>query len=181
MIARLCMGVRDYPRRLYVENAALWHQQPKFPPSHFVDSRIYTDEQLFNEEREKIFNKCWIIACHESEVPNAFDYRTFSHPGGTPLIVVRGEDKQVRSFYNVCPHRGNSTALRSRRQCQTHHVYLPRLVVRHEGELRRHNAGGTGISKALLQDRLGPARGTRGGWIRWIRFGRTSMNKTHAL
>ena len=51
------------------KNAALWHQQPKFPSSHFVDSRIYTDERLFNEEREKIFNKCWIIACHESEVP----------------------------------------------------------------------------------------------------------------
>ena len=90
------------------KNATQWHQQPKFPPSHFVDSRIYTDEQLFVEEREKIFNKCWIIACHESEVPNAYDYRTFYHPGGTPLFVVRGEDMQVRSFYNVCPHRGNT-------------------------------------------------------------------------
>ena len=90
------------------KSSTQWHQQPKFPQSHFVDSRIYTDEQLFAEEREKIFNKCWIIACHESEVPNAYDYRTFYHPGGTPLIVVRGEDMRVRSFYNVCPHRGNT-------------------------------------------------------------------------
>ena len=44
------------------KNASQWNQQPKFPPSHFVDSRIYTDAQLFNEEREKIFNHCWIIA-----------------------------------------------------------------------------------------------------------------------
>ena len=90
------------------KNASQWSKQPNFPPSHFVDSRIYTDETIFQEEREKIFNKCWIIACHESEVPAAYDYRTFHHPGGTPLIMVRGEDMQVRSFYNVCPHRGNT-------------------------------------------------------------------------
>jgi methanesulfonate monooxygenase subunit alpha len=89
-------------------NANQWLQKPKFPQSHFVDSRIYSDETIFREEQEKIFNKSWIIACHESEVQNAFDYRTFSHPGGIPLIVVRGEDMQVRTFYNVCPHRGNT-------------------------------------------------------------------------
>jgi methanesulfonate monooxygenase large subunit len=88
--------------------AQQWTQKPKFPPTHYVDTRIYTDEQIFREEQEKIFNKCWIIACHESEIPNAYDYRTFSHPGGPPLIVVRGEDMKVRSFYNICPHRGNT-------------------------------------------------------------------------
>ena len=25
-----------------------------------------------------------------------------------PLIIVRGEDMKVRSFYNICPHRGNT-------------------------------------------------------------------------
>ena len=83
-------------------NSAEWLKTPSFPNSHFVDSRIYTDEGLFKEEQEKIFNKSWIIACHESELVNAFDYRTFSHPGGAPLIIVRGEDMQVRSFYNIC-------------------------------------------------------------------------------
>ncbi len=85
-----------------------WHTKPNFPDTHYVDTRIYTDEQLFREEQEKIFNKTWIIACHESEVPNAFDYRTFHHPGGAELFVIRGEDMKVRSFYNICPHRGNT-------------------------------------------------------------------------
>ena len=70
-------------------NAAQWLQQPKLPRSHFVDSRIYTDEMIFREEQQKVFDKSWIIACHESEIPSSFDYRTFQHPGGTPLIVVR--------------------------------------------------------------------------------------------
>jgi len=89
-------------------NANQWLQKPKFPQSHFVDSRVYSDETIFREEQEKIFKPSWIIACHESELPNAFDYRTFTHPSSVPLIVVRGEDGQVRSFYNVCPHRGNT-------------------------------------------------------------------------
>jgi methanesulfonate monooxygenase large subunit len=89
-------------------NAIEWYAKPKFPDTHYVDTRIYTDDALFREEQTKIFGKCWIIACHESELPNAFDYRTFQHPAGVPLIVVRGDDMKVRSFYNICPHRGNT-------------------------------------------------------------------------
>ncbi|MFN2348287.1 MAG: aromatic ring-hydroxylating dioxygenase subunit alpha [Thioalkalivibrio sp.] len=85
-----------------------WAETPNLPNTHYVDTRIYTDEQIFREEQVQIFNKTWFIACHESEVPNAFDYRTFRHPGGANLIISRGEDKQVRAFYNVCPHRGNT-------------------------------------------------------------------------
>lgn len=89
-------------------NESQWQQPPKLPNTHYVDSRIYTDEEIFREEQEKIFNHTWIIACHESEVPNAYDYRTFQHPGGEPLIIVRGDDGKVRGFYNICPHRGNT-------------------------------------------------------------------------
>ena len=89
-------------------NAVQWQERPGFPDTHYVSTEIYTDEALFKEEQAKIFNKCWIIACHESELVNAYDYRTFNHPGGSPLIVVRGEDMKVRSFYNICPHRGNT-------------------------------------------------------------------------
>ncbi len=89
-------------------NAASWGRKPPFPASHFVHTGVYTDEALFREEQARIFNKCWIVACHESELAQPYDYRTFSHPGGSPLIVVRGADGTVRSFYNICPHRGNT-------------------------------------------------------------------------
>ncbi len=89
-------------------NATQWIQRPRFPNSHYVDTRLYTDEQLFREEQQKIFDSVWIIACHESEIPNAYDYRTFQHPAGKNLIVMRGDDGRVRSFYNICPHRGNT-------------------------------------------------------------------------
>ena len=85
-----------------------WGAGPKLPATHYVNSRIYTEEAIHREEIEKIFNKVWLIACHESEVPNPFDYRTFLHPSGRSLIVIRGEDGAVRSFYNTCSHRGNT-------------------------------------------------------------------------
>ena len=89
-------------------NSMQWHTKPNLPESHYVDTAIYTSEEIFREEQEKIFNKVWIIACHESEIPNAYDYRTFHHPGGENLIIIRGDDQKIRAFYNICPHRGNT-------------------------------------------------------------------------
>ncbi|MDE2157884.1 MAG: Rieske (2Fe-2S) protein, partial [Burkholderiales bacterium] len=88
-------------------NSIEWKERPPFPQTHYVNTEIYTSEQIFREEQAKIFGKCWIIACHESELPGAYDFRTFNHPSGVPLIVIRGEDGAVRTFYNICPHRGN--------------------------------------------------------------------------
>jgi methanesulfonate monooxygenase large subunit len=83
------------------------NETPSFPNTHFVDTRVYTDPTLFREEQVNIFAKTWIIACHESELPSPFDYRTFRHPAGPELVVLRGDDGAVRAFYNICPHRGN--------------------------------------------------------------------------
>ena len=92
-------------------NAAEWSQRPSLAPTHYVDPRIYTDEALFVEEREKIFKKVWSVVCHESEVPNAYDYRRSQHMSGKELLVVRGKDMKICTFYNHCSHRGNLLAM----------------------------------------------------------------------
>lgn len=89
-------------------SAAQWTEKPRLPTSHFVDPAVYTDPEIFAQERAKIFSKTWFLACHESELPEKYDYRTFAHPAGKNLAIVRGEDLKVRAFYNVCPHRGNT-------------------------------------------------------------------------
>jgi methanesulfonate monooxygenase large subunit len=89
-------------------SASAWDSRPSLPSTHFVDPRIYTDAEIFRDEQEKIFAKTWVIACHESEVPEVYDFRTYTHPANKNLIVVRGDDNQIRAFYNVCPHRGNT-------------------------------------------------------------------------
>ena len=52
------------------------HTQSLAEPSiEYVDSRIYSDWRIFNQEQEKIFKKCWIPLCHESELENHLDFK----------------------------------------------------------------------------------------------------------
>ena len=72
----------------------------------YVDSRIYSDRKIFEDEFEKIWKKVWLATVHESELPEALDFRTMTL-AREPIIIVRGSDKKVRALLNVCPHRGN--------------------------------------------------------------------------
>jgi methanesulfonate monooxygenase large subunit len=85
-----------------------WEKRPPLPTTHYVHAAIYEDPQIFREEQDKIWGHAWYLACHESEVPEPNSYRTYAHPAGKNLIIARGEDGKVRTFYNVCPHRGNT-------------------------------------------------------------------------
>ncbi len=87
-------------------NHAQWTATPNLQPGEWVDSRIYSDQRIFEEELEKIWKRTWIPVCHESELKNAYDFRTMTI-AREPVIVVRGKDLKVRAFLNVCPHRGN--------------------------------------------------------------------------
>lgn len=82
-----------------------WRVPPDLPRTHYLDNRIYTDPEIFTLERERIFARTWKFVCHESEIPETGDYRTCS-VADIPLIVLRAADGEIRSFYNVCPHRG---------------------------------------------------------------------------
>ena len=72
-----------------------------------VNRQAFTDENILNEERDKIFNSCWLYAGHESEFneENTFVSRKV---GGRPIILTRAEDNQIRAFFNACSHRGNT-------------------------------------------------------------------------
>lgn len=86
-------------------NAKTWNAPPELPATHYTRGEIYRDETIFAEEQERIFKKVWRLACHESEVSKAGDFRTLEH-AGLPLVVIRGNDGQIRTFVNVCSHRG---------------------------------------------------------------------------
>ncbi len=70
-----------------------------------VHRSAMTSDELFQRERELIFNRCWIYLGHESEVEEPGDYRRRT-VAGRPLFFARGKDCQVRVFLNTCPHRG---------------------------------------------------------------------------
>ena len=70
-----------------------------------VHRSCYTDDEIFEAEIDHIFEKTWIYAGHESQIPNVGDYATFLI-GKQPMILTRAEDQTFHVVYNRCPHRG---------------------------------------------------------------------------
>ncbi len=71
-----------------------------------VDAARFYCTHYMQKEREHLWLKVWQIAGVESDIPEAGDYFVYTilHE---QILVVRQQDRSVRAFYNVCPHRGN--------------------------------------------------------------------------
>ncbi|MFB4213967.1 aromatic ring-hydroxylating dioxygenase subunit alpha [Shouchella sp. JSM 1781072] len=70
-----------------------------------VHRSVFTDKEILAHERAEIFSKCWLFIGHETEVPNAGDYKR-KKVGGRNLVLVHSHDGEIRALYNTCPHRG---------------------------------------------------------------------------
>lgn len=78
---------------------------PDAVPVPPLPSGRYHDQRLFDLERDRVWQRSWLFAAHVSQVPQPGDYTTFDR-SGAPIVVVRGEDGEIRAFYNSCRHRG---------------------------------------------------------------------------
>ncbi|MCU0269961.1 MAG: Rieske 2Fe-2S domain-containing protein [Acidimicrobiales bacterium] len=78
---------------------------PDAVPVPPIPAARYRDPHLFDLEREHVWRRTWLFAAHESELREPGDYVTFGR-SGAPLVVVRGQDGEIRAFYNSCRHRG---------------------------------------------------------------------------
>jgi len=74
-----------------------------------VHSRVYTDPRVFDDEMDRIFHRGWVFVGHASEIPKPGDYRLAS-VGRYPIIMVRGDDGQVKLLSNRCRHRAPDRA-----------------------------------------------------------------------
>lgn len=72
-----------------------------------LDRRIFSDDEIFELEMERIFGKAWLFLCHESQIPVQGDFFE-SVMGRDNVLVVRQKDGSVRAFINSCTHRGNA-------------------------------------------------------------------------
>ena len=71
-----------------------------------LPNRFYTTREDFLLERERIFSSMWTcigFASDTAEPGDAFPLEFME----LPLLILRGEDGQLRVFHNVCPHRGH--------------------------------------------------------------------------
>ena len=91
-----------------------------------VHSRVYTDQQIFEDEMERVFHRGWVFVGHASEIPEPGDYR-LALVGRYPIIMVRGDDGEVRLLSNRCRHRANTVCQIERGNARLLPLRLSRL------------------------------------------------------
>lgn len=72
-----------------------------------VARAIFSDEDIFNAEIDRIFGRAWLFLCHESQLPEPGDFFE-SIMGRDNVLVVRQKDGSLKAFLNSCTHRGNA-------------------------------------------------------------------------
>jgi Rieske 2Fe-2S family protein len=78
-----------------------------------LDQRFYTDPAIFELELERIITRNWILAGHQSELPEPGDFKVLN-VANESAIIVRGSDETLKGFANVCRHRGSLVCLESK-------------------------------------------------------------------
>src|SRR4051794_20353694 len=74
-------------------------QQVAFGPEQ------YRDPEIARRERDLVFGRVPSIVAHSSELPEPNDFITLQMPRNK-VIVVRQKDGSVKTFVNLCRHRG---------------------------------------------------------------------------
>lgn len=67
---------------------------------------LYHDPEFFAAERQRFLRAAPQVVCHESEIATPGEWRSLDYLGES-IIVIRGDDGEVRAFTNVCRHRGS--------------------------------------------------------------------------
>ena len=87
-----------------------YEAERKSPPEGFpafgdIPAGRYTDPNFLALEREHMWKRAWLYACHADEIPEGGSWKLVRNTG-SPVIVLRDLDGTFRAFYNTCQHRG---------------------------------------------------------------------------
>ena len=66
---------------------------------------VYTSDEFFKFEVDALFGHDWLCVGRASQIPEPGDFYV-TEIVGEPLIVIRGQDHEVRVLSAVCQHRG---------------------------------------------------------------------------
>lgn len=78
--------------------------EPELAGTPITTERYYCREWM-QREWGAIWTKTWQIGCLAREIQKPGDYVT-TELGRESILMVMGQDKTIRAFYNVCQHRG---------------------------------------------------------------------------
>lgn len=85
-------------------DTVLDHASRPLEESAALPGEWYTNEALYQLEVERIFKKDWIYVARADELAKPGDWLS-AEIAGEALMLVRGEDGEIRAMSRVCPHR----------------------------------------------------------------------------
>jgi choline monooxygenase len=91
-----------------------WLQVEPLERSRALAAALYCDPAVLAFEQRAVFGRTWQLAASADALSGAGDHAVTEF-GATPVILVRGEDQQLRAFHNVCRHRAGPLALKDGR------------------------------------------------------------------
>lgn len=125
---------------------------------------MFTQPELFDLEMEFIFEKVWIYACHESEIPNNHDFLTVQI-GRQPIIISRDGKGELHAMVNACEHRGATLTRVAKGNQSTFTCPFHAWCYKSDGRLVKVKASGEYCddfdksSRGLKQGRISSYRG----------------------
>jgi len=87
------------------EVADLRNRAPNWTPQPTLSGTDYVSDEVYEDERQRIWFGDWICVGRAEEIPNRGDY-VVKDVAGESIFLTRNEEGEVRAFYNVCSHRG---------------------------------------------------------------------------
>lgn len=73
------------------------------------DLSIYTDPEVAQQERERIFQRIPMMAAHSNQIPEPGSFISLQL-NSSNVLLTRKQDGSVGAFLNICRHRGTRLA-----------------------------------------------------------------------
>jgi len=100
-----------------------------------IPSSWYTDNRIFELEKEQVFSQSWQVAARADQLTKAGDYVT-TDIADEPIVVVRGSDNQIRAFFNACRHHAAAVMTEPQGNCAQMRCPYHGWTYSLEGELK---------------------------------------------
>jgi phenylpropionate dioxygenase-like ring-hydroxylating dioxygenase large terminal subunit len=82
-------------------SADVWEDGLTLPAEYYLDPKHFDADEAFLAEN------IWQYTDQASRIPNPGDFYVFEFGRSESILIVRGQDNEIRGFHNVCRHRGS--------------------------------------------------------------------------